>query len=380
MSKDKPCILHLIDSGGLYGAESVILHLSAEMKASGRYESVVGCIVSHRNEPNDLYDAAVAEGIRAEKIVIRNALLPLDIPMAAVRLKRLGIDLIHSHGYKAAVFGFALKILLSIPVLSTCHLWFIERDQPLKQKVMIAAELFCYRFFRYIVCVSEPIRDTLGNAGVDIGRTRVIPNGIRIDPDAVPDPEAAADLRESLPLDPSRYCIINTGRLVTQKAQRDIVKAASILEASGGGFAFYIVGDGPLREDLEARIEAEGVGDSVCLTGFRSDVRALLEMADLFVLPSLDEGMPMSLIEAASIGMPVVATDVGDVHKLIRNGESGLIVPMSEPAALAEAIVAMRDDPDRALEMGRRAQVSMMEIYSSTAMFREYDLIYRDLL
>lgn len=143
-------ILHFIESGGLYGAESVILNLSREMQSEGGYVPVVGCIVSSLEEQSDLYDKAIEYGLAAEKVVIRNSYLPVDIPRAAKQFKRNGFALIHSHGYKPSVFGFLIRLLTGIPVMATCHLWFLHGNAPLKMRVMVKAELFFLQFTVYV--------------------------------------------------------------------------------------------------------------------------------------------------------------------------------------------------------------------------------------
>lgn len=372
----KKRILHFIDSGGLYGAESVILNLSCEMKAAGEYEPVVGCIVAKSTAQNDLYDKAQALGIIAAKLVIRNSLLFLDIPMMARQLKCLNIGLIHSHGYKPSVFGYILSLLTSIPIIATCHLWFLHGSVPLKMRMMVILELFFYRFFPVIVAVSEPIRDILLTHGIDAKKVKVINNGIMLD-DYMPIEGFIREReRQSLRIEPEELCLLNVGRLTPQKAQWHIIAAAAQLRAAGEKLKFIIVGEGELMEKLEQQVRDNDLQGMVHLLGFRSDVRLLLQVADIFLLPSLDEGMPMALLEAAASKTPVLATPVGDIPKLIQNDHSGVLVNKDDVAALVSGILRMAASSEFRERCAAYAYEAVWEVYSSRAMLHAYQEIY----
>lgn len=372
-------ILHFIDSEGVYGAERVILNLSQKMLAQPEFIPVIGCIVSNINAANPLYDAAIAAGIEAHKILIANSKLLRDIPQAAEQLSSLGISLIHSHGYKPSVFGFFIARRMGIPIISTCHLWFDPKKGPLKMRVMIWMEKKLYHYFPKIIAVSDPIKDVLAQAGLPAQRLDLVRNGVDIPDTHLSDAQKIA-LRSQLGLAPDDLVILNSGRLARQKAQWILVKAASLLQQQGRKIKVLIVGEGGLRPELEAQIAQENVGTCVTLLGFRSDIDQLLAISDIFALPSLDEGMPMSLLEAAAAGKPIVATAVGDIAKLIRHGESGLIIPTENPQALADAIVHLQDDPEVARRLAESAHRQMRTEYSSDAMCARYQAIYRELL
>jgi len=372
-------ILHFIDSEGVYGAERVILNLSQKMREQPEFIPVIGCIVSNIHATNPLYDAALAAGIEAHKIVIANSKLLRDIPRAAEQLTSLGISLIHSHGYKPSVFGFFIARRAGIPIISTCHLWFNPKQGPLKMRVMIWMEKKLYRYFPKIIAVSDPIKDILAQAGLPPQKLDLVRNGVDI-VDAQLNAEQKARLRAQLGLAADDLVILNSGRLARQKAQWILVQAASILQQQGRKIQVLIVGEGALRAELEAQIAQENLSTCVKLLGFRSDINQLLAISDIFALPSLDEGMPMSLLEAAAATKPIVATAVGDIAKLVRQGESGIIIPTENPQALAEAIATLQDDPAFAQRLAESANRQMRAEYSSDAMCTRYQTIYREQL
>lgn len=379
-------ILHFIESGGLYGAESVIINLSREMATQDSYEPVVGCIVQNNHQDVDLVEVASSLNIESHRLCIANSRAILELPRAAAKLKRLGIGLIHSHGYKPSVYAFIIGRLTGIPVLATCHLWFMDSDAPMKMRFMVRLERYLYRFFPAVVAVSKDIRSILLANRVDPTRVHLIKNGIALEDYR----DIKGGRRQERGESPRRrnvdgvrdgdVCVLTVGRLTEQKAQRDLVSAAALIKKAGKQVKILIVGEGELRESLEQQIEQLGVGDQVSLLGFRDDIGSLLRRADIFVLPSKDEGMPISLLEAVAAGVPVITTMVGDIPKLIKHGVTGIAVEINDPPGLAEAILSLSDDVDSASVLAERAFEALRESYSSAQMYREYDRVYQAVL
>ncbi len=375
----KKRILHFIESGGVYGAERVILNLSVQMQKTGNYVPVVGCIVNSVNSDSALYNAAVELGIEAIKIPIANAGLVRDLPKAAAQLKQARIDLIHSHGYKPSVFGFIIRLLKKIPVIATCHLWFEPSKGPLKTRTMIRLEKFFYRWFPKIIAVSDPIKTILLASNLKPQQVDVIRNGVDV-PETTISQSELTQLHNELHLSANDFCILNSARLTRQKAQWVLIKAAAILKQQNEVVRILIVGEGDLDSELRAQIIAADVSDYVQLLGFRTDINKLLALSNLFALPSIDEGMPMSLLEAAAATKPIISTLVGDIGKLIQHEHSGLVIPTEDPAELAAAIIRLKKNALLAQELANHAHKIMVEYYSSRAMCNGYLTIYDQLL
>jgi glycosyltransferase involved in cell wall biosynthesis len=371
-------ILHFIESGGLYGAERVILNLSHQLQNNTGYEPVVGCIVDSPESDSDLFNAAKAAGIAAVKVPIPNAKIFTAIPKAAKQLQQMQIDLIHSHGYKPSVFGFLIRLLTGIPIIATCHLWFQPSKGPLKTRVMIRLEKFFYRWFPKIIAVSEPIKDILLASNLPANRVAVIRNGVDIPSPA--SPEVITRLRQQLGLTENDFCILNSARLSPQKAQWVLIQAAAILKRQGSPAKVIIVGEGPLADELKQQITDENVADCVHLLGFRSDINDLLSLSNVFALPSIDEGMPMSLLEAAAAQKPIISTLVGDIGKLIKHKDTGLVIPTNNPQALAEAVIELKNNPLLTQNIAAQSHAKLIEDYSSQAMCAAYLPVYNQLL
>jgi glycosyltransferase involved in cell wall biosynthesis len=380
MRANPPKILHFIDSGGMYGAENVILSLSREMMKHREYEPVIGCIVQEENDPIELHDKAGEYGISAEKIRINNKRFVVDIPLVARRLKKANIAMIHSHGYKPSVAGFLIGSLVDIPVIATCHLWFDDGTRGLKYKIMTRLELAFYKRFPRVISVSPQIQDILEKAGVQKKSLQIIRNGIVVDDYASNHDGERERLRAELGIRENEFVVINVGRLTEQKGQADLVKAAVLLRQGGVSVKFLIVGDGHLKSALEELIETAGLGDRFRLLGFRDDIPSLLKMSDLFILSSLDEGLPMALLEAMAAGIPVVTTPVGYIGHLLRDQENALFVGINDPTKIAAAIESIAGDESLRTALSQSGNRIVRDLHSSEQMYQEYASVYANIL
>lgn len=168
----------------------------------------------------------------------------------------------------------------------------------------------------------------------------------------------------------------HVARLAEQKGQRYLLEAAALVVARRPDTRFVLVGDGELRDELEAQARSLGLGDHVQFTGARADVPELLASFDVFAFPSLFEGFCVAVIEAQAAGVPVVATPVGGIRETVVHGETGLLVPPRDPAALAEAIVRLLDSPDEARRLAGEARRQVRERFSETRMVEETLTLY----
>lgn len=214
--------------------------------------------------------------------------------------------------------------------------------------------------------------------GVDRLRAEVIANGIDLAGFAASPDRAAA--RKALDLPDDAFVFGTIGRLHEQKGHTHLLEAAARIAAAQPKAVFLIAGYGPLEGELKARAEKLGLRDRVRFLGYRTDVAALLAAMDVFVLPSLWEGMSNAVLEAMAAGRPVIATAVdGNVDQVV-DGETGLLVPPADAEALAEAMARLARDPQVARDMGRRGRERAERDFSLTRMTEAYVALYRKLL
>ncbi len=222
-----------------------------------------------------------------------------------------------------------------------------------------------------VVGVSDGIVQALKRSGVAEDRLLAIPNGI---PGRSPQ-VSTRSLREELGVG-QRALIGAVGRLETQKGHTFLLEAARALLQRWPEVLFVIAGEGSQRAVLEQQIRALGLERQVKLLGRRSDMEALYAALDLFVMPSLDEGTPMVLLEAMRAGLPVIATRVGGVPQLIRAGETGVLVEPEDTAALAGAMQRCLADALMARRLGAAAAREIRERHSAEAMESRYRALY----
>jgi glycosyltransferase involved in cell wall biosynthesis len=221
-----------------------------------------------------------------------------------------------------------------------------------------------------VVAISRAIAEELSAAGYDPGRIVSLPNGV-----PVPDEpwRRRQDWREA-PL------AVFVGRLAPEKGLRTLVRAWPTVRAAHPKARLTLVGEGPERPGLEALIAELGLAGAVDLPGASPDPGPSLRAADLFLLPSHEEGMSVALLEAMALGVPLVASAIPGNRSLVTDGEHGRLAPPGDPEALADAVLDQWADPDRAAAMAAAARRRVVEGYSITAVARRHLGLFRSLV
>ncbi len=213
--------------------------------------------------------------------------------------------------------------------------------------------------------------------GIPRAAVETIPNGIDVGRFA--DAADPAGLRRELRI-PGGVPVVGTiGRLTKQKGTEYLIRAFDELSNRSPDAILVIVGDGELRPDLEALAAGLASSGSIVFTGIREDVPELLRLFDIFVLPSLWEGQPVTIMEAMAAGLPIVATDVGGNAEILHGGEYGLLVPPADPGELAAAMIELLGDVGRARRLGEHARIRAASELGATTMTRRYEAVFESL-
>lgn len=242
-----------------------------------------------------------------------------------------------------------------------------------------------YRAADRIVAVSSAVREVLIGDGLDPATIAVVRDGVPLLA-APPSAAAIAAARRALaPGAPENAPLaVNIAHLAPHKGQRFLIEAVPALRAARPDVRVAIVGGGgaPLRGELEALARALGVADAVAFAGFRSpeEIPAIAAAADVVVHPSVEEGLGSSLLEAMAAGAPVVATRAGGIPEIVRDGETGVLVPPRDPAALAAAILALLADRPRAARLGAGARAFARLEGGAARMVEETVRVYEEVL
>jgi glycosyltransferase involved in cell wall biosynthesis len=320
-----------------------------------------------------LQDAAAEAGVRFLPLEsLRRPVRPWRDLAALVELTRLlrreRPDILHASSSKAGVLGRVAAVLAGVPIrIFTAHGWAFTAREGLPSALYRWADRLVRPLTTVTVCVAEQQRAVgLAARTCDAGRTVVIPNGV----DAAGAPRAELDGR--------RPVVVAVGRL---KAPKDFVTfVRALVQLPRGSYEAVIVGDGPDRERVAEEIRGLGLAEHVRLAGERRDVPALLAAADVFVLSSASEGMPVSVLEAMAAGLPVVASRVGGVPELVLEGETGLLVEPGEPDELGAALQRLVRDRQLRRRLGAAGRARVEERFDVDAFRRAHvDLYSREL-
>lgn len=186
-------------------------------------------------------------------------------------------------------------------------------------------------------------------------------------------------MRHVLGLTPEDMVIGAVGRLTSQKAHDVLLQAAAIAKKEFASLKCLIVGEGPMRTALEQQARELHLGDNVIFTGYRRDIPALLGIFDVFVLPSRFEGLPLSILEAMAAGKPVIASAVDGIPEVVIDGQTGLLIPPSDPQALANAMLWLAHNPSEAQAMGRAGRCRVASLFNQERMVKETESLYQAL-
>jgi len=364
-------VLHLISSGGMYGAEVMLLNLASAQKRFG-CEPIIGVF---RNEHLPHIEVAEEARSRGLQVEIINCSGRFDRrPVAAIRkvLQREDVSLVHGHGYKSNFYGYFAANALGLPFVATCHLW--TGASPAIRFYEFLDSLILRRAHK-VVGVSDAISNTLRKSGLPPEKVSTIYNGTDLSPCG----DASPTLRTELGIG-ERTLVGSVGRLEEQKGFEYFLRAAREVLAEFPEALFAVVGAGSLRSRLENLIHELGLGTSVLLVGQRNDMPGVYASLNLFVLASIDEGMPMTILEALASRKPVIATAVGAVEKLVIPEQTGLLVQPRDVPALRDAMLRCLRNPSFAQTLGKNGQEHVQTFFSAQGMARKYVDLYERVL
>jgi glycosyltransferase involved in cell wall biosynthesis len=255
---------------------------------------------------------------------------------------RKSIDILHMHGYGATTFGRTAAAIRRLPTILHEHANLT--DTPWFQK---AADRALEPFTDIAIAVSRSTADFVINARlVPAKKVKVVYLGAPVDEFSRPrSPEDVAALRRSIGLAPDDFAIGAVTRLHDSKGNEFLVDAARLVVDARPHARFYLVGEGPLRADLEAQASRLSLADRFVFAGFAKDVAGMLAAFDLSVFPSLWEGTPLTAFEALAAGKAIVATDADGLLDILHDGHDARIVPKRNARALADQMVALMDAP-----------------------------------
>jgi glycosyltransferase involved in cell wall biosynthesis len=354
-------VLLVIDSLDGGGAERYVVDLAIALQDRG-WPVEVACSVGGVRA-GALADAGIPVSELVGRLVKRRVSGPYGRALRQlVQQRRPAV--VHAHLFASAAAAVVATRGLSVPIVLTEH-----TEAPWRDRAARAVSRRVYQRVDHVVAVSSAIRDTLVRTyGVPAGRVDLL----------LPATTAPAAARPRARGAPAALVGV-VGRLVPEKGVDVFLRAAALVTSAVPSARFVVVGDGPLRAELEDRAASLRLAGVVSFTGFRADAPRVIAGLDVLVVPSRSDGSPLVVCEAMAAGVPVVASRVGGLPDLVVHGDTGLLVRPEDPEGLARTLVGLLEDPAavQALGAGARHLAAarsharlvdrMTEVYSAVA-------------
>lgn len=367
---DKIKVMHLVQSIEIGGLENGVVNL-ANLMNPACFETVICCLRKEGPLKCRLKETVKVICLHQEEGFHVSAILRV-----AALCKQKRIRVVHTHGWAGGLLlGVLGGRLARVPVIINGEHGVLYTDRTRRiilQKILL-------RLVDRIIPVSENLKqDVIKNFRVSPGTIRPIINGVDTDV-FKPDNDQRSRVRQELGLKRSDFIIGSVGRLVKVKDQKAMITALKEIRKTVPDARLLLVGDGPMAKTLEDYTDSLGLTGSVIFMGERHDVPAVLNAMDVFVLSSLDEGLPNTILEAMAVGKPVVATRVGGTVEIVLENRTGLLVPPADPHALAIKILEVKGT-ERIYEFGANARAHTVTNFSIHKMVEAYEAAYRECL
>jgi glycosyltransferase involved in cell wall biosynthesis len=362
-------VLHLIDTYRIGGPGKTVINSARFIDPA--YVVHVGAFTHPDETHNEFARAVVAAGIPFLRLEERGRSDVVDhVRRTRQYIRDHDIRIVHAHGYKTDAFGWLSCLGMGRCLVTTHHGWIRNTRY---DHWTAAGALQLTRLMHGVEVVSPALYEELPASVRHSGRGTIVRNGI-VTADYQPRGRRAA-VRDELGCAPDAVLLGVIGRLSEEKGCLDMVAAFAALAARQPRVRLAFVGEGPQREEIEAAARAQGVADRVLMLGYRP-VPPVLEALDILVSPSHTEGISNAILEAMAAGAPIVATRVGGTPEIVTDGVSGLLVPSRNPAAMADALARVIDEPglrDRLVAAGR---TRIDEAFSFEARMRVEEAFY----
>lgn len=359
-------ICHVVLSLEFGGLEKVAIAL-ADGVDKRKYRVIICCL----DRLGDFAREAESRGITVI-LVGRKPGIDMSLPFRLSRIfKDEKIDIVHSHNFAPMLYGtIGAKMAKVRLILNTIH----GREKKIKHNYIWSK--IC-GFNDYVVTISQDARNEfLKYAKIKPDRVKVIHNGVDVFNIITTTDNKA--MKEKLGILSSDFVVGTVSRLSGEKDQFTLLKAFKEVANNLSNVRLVIAGDGKLKRELESYSAQLGISDKVLFLGFRNDIGDILPVFDVFVLTSLTEGISISLLEAMAASKPVVATRVGGNLEIIKDGETGYLVPPKNSREIANAIMLLLRDRDLSGRIGSEARNKVENYFSLNKMVSEYETFYEN--
>src|SRR4051812_41824635 len=362
-------IAMMLESDGPGGAEMVVFRLSEELRERGHTIVPVG--------PADgcgwLGDLFRAAGVSSEVFRLRRPLDPQCVRGLMQVFRKHRINAVHSHEFTMAVYGAAASRMVGLPQVITMH----GNYETCKVRRRRIALRWAMRQSDHTVMVSRATQHVFAtDLGLAESVTTVVPNGVPVRAGN------AERVRKEFGVQPGECVLLAVGTLERRKGHQILLEALSRIEARGPSMPWKLIiaggRGGDQHQTLQDYVRDRSWTERVHIVTNRNDVSDLLALSEVFVMPSLWEGLPMALLEAMIAGKAIVASSASGIPEAIADGREGLLVPPADVDALAEALHAVLIDPMRRVALGDAAATRARSDFTVQVMADRYEMLYTD--
>ncbi len=371
MSAERIRVVYLTHTLGVGGAEELILNLVSRLPRH-RYEPFVCCF---ENPPGPMGAEMTAHGVDVTPLgIVPGFRRPFAIGKIVSYLRRIRPHVVHTFMLPASVYGRAAAILARVPVVIGTEVNIYER----KQRHHIIAERLLASRTDCIVASAEAVKTAyVQQLGIPSDAVRVIYNAVNWD--TLQTTAAPCDVRAELGIPADRVVVGVIATLQDKKGHRVLLDALARTPGLEQVW-LMLIGDGPLRSALEAAAVDLGIRDRVTFCGTRRDLGNMLSAMDVFALPSLWEGLPLALILAMGAGRPVVATRLAGIPEVVTDGQTGLLVPPGEVAAIGSSLARLCADREERGRMGAAARAAVVDRFGADVYVKSVTDLYDECL
>lgn len=356
-----------------------ILFVITKLELGGAQKQLLGLIRGLNQDKCNIFlftassglliaDARAIKGLKfKESSFLERSINPFKDFIALIEIflfiRKNKIDIVHTHSSKAGILGrLAAKLAQVKTIIHTVHGWSFNDYQPRAlRQIYINLERFCAKFTKKIIVVSNyDMEKGLANR-IGVENKYVL---IRYAIDKQEFILVDKNIRGELGLNADTLVVGMVACFKPQKAPLDFIKVASLVVKELPNVKFILVGDGILRPDIEKLIQKLNLKSKIILTGWRRDISRLLSLVDVFVLTSLWEGLPVTVLEAIASGKPPVVTDTGGVSEVVADGKTGFLVKPHQVNMLAKRVVTLLRDQTLREIIGNEAKKKLQEDFS----------------
>lgn len=367
----KPSVLQLTTCLEPGGAEQMILSLAREL--APRCDLTVAFL----RGPGRLAPAFAAMGVRVVAVGLDRGRIPGGLYRLALLFRKGRFDLVHTHLFHAGLLGRVFARIARVPAV--VHTQHNTLTWETGSAILARANRISLRMADRVIAVGSRVAEVLeARGGVPPERIALVHNGVdcaRFHPG-----RDRAYAQSVLALPPDGPLIGAVAGFRPEKGHDTLIEAMILVRKAVGDARLLLIGDGPLRGKIERKIARRALAACVTLAGARDDVDRLIPACDVIALPSWQEGIPVSALEAMACAVPVVATDVGGTTEVVEHGRTGLVVPPGDSRALARAMIELLRAPETARALGKEGRTRVMARFDAAAMTENTASVYDALL